>query len=117
MFTEVEHLLKKAAIVLTISFLVLIPAGVFPGAAHGQKWQGTDKVIEELASKMGGAKARPPLLNTDQGDLLLFLFAVGGFAAGVIVGVNWDRLFRRKEGSCESADVPDQGLAKPGQQA
>lgn len=50
------------------------------------KWPGVDKVvIEDIASK-AGRSAREPFINTDQGDLLLFMFliagAVGGFVAG-----------------------------------
>ncbi len=50
------------------------------------KWSGVDEVvIEELASN-AGRPARAPFINTDQGDLLLFLFLVAGAVGGFIAG-------------------------------
>lgn len=50
------------------------------------KWLGVDKVvIEDLANK-AGRTAREPVINTDQGDLLLFLFLVAGAVGGFVAG-------------------------------
>lgn len=50
------------------------------------KWPGVDEVVIEDIAQKAGRPAREPFINTDQGDLLLFLFliagAVGGFVAG-----------------------------------
>jgi hypothetical protein len=50
------------------------------------KWPGVDETVVEKYAKEHGREAREPLLNTDQGDLLLFVFllagALGGFAGG-----------------------------------
>ena len=50
------------------------------------KWPGVDKVVIENIANKAGHSAREPFINTDQGDLLLFMFliagAVGGFVAG-----------------------------------
>ena len=55
-------------------------------AAASEKWGGVDESIVEKYAKEHGREAMTPLINTDQGDLLLFVFllagAVGGFAAG-----------------------------------
>jgi hypothetical protein len=56
------------------------------GASAEEKWKGVDDaVINKYASEQG-REPKAPLFNTDQGDLLLFVFllagAVGGFAAG-----------------------------------
>ncbi len=54
-----------------------------------QKWQGVDKsVVEKIASQQG-REARQPLINTDQGDLLLFVFLVAGAIGGFIAGYYW----------------------------
>ncbi|MBA4373009.1 MAG: cobalt transporter [Thermodesulfovibrio sp.] len=55
------------------------------GAAE-EKWKGTDDTVVNKFAAEQGREAKEPLINTDQGDLLLFIFllagAVGGFAAG-----------------------------------
>jgi cobalt/nickel transport system permease protein len=49
-------------------------------------WDGVDKTVVEKFAQEAGRPPREPLINTDRGDLLLFVFlaagAVGGFAAG-----------------------------------
>ena len=56
------------------------------GAAHAAEYKGLDEtVIEKMAEEHGRASV-DPLINTDKGDLLLFVFllagTLGGFAAG-----------------------------------
>lgn len=78
------------AVVLALVILAVVPA---PGLAAAEKWIGTDAKVERLVAEMGGPEPKDPFLNTDQGDLLLFFFALGGFVSGVLVGYNWNRLF------------------------
>lgn len=70
-------------LVLTICLLPFAFCHVAQGAAD---WPGVDETVVEKISGEHGREAREPLINTDQGDLLLFVFllagAVGGFAAG-----------------------------------
>ncbi len=51
-----------------------------------EKWPGVDESVVKKYAKEHGREAKEPLINTDQGDLLLFVFllagVVGGFAAG-----------------------------------
>jgi len=70
-------------------FLALFIILVFALNVLGEeksKWMGIDETVVEKISAEHGREASEPLINTDQGDLLLFLFllagAVGGFAAG-----------------------------------
>ncbi len=60
--------------------------GLQPCAFGAEKWRGVDETVVEKVAGEHGRPARETLINTDQGDLLLFLFllagAVGGFAAG-----------------------------------
>ena len=59
-------------------------------------WGGVDvNVIERFAAE-AGREAREPLINTDQGDLLLFVFALAGAAGGFAAGYCWRRLVSEK---------------------
>lgn len=71
--------------------------GATAPATAGEQWQGTDVVVEKILQEYG-AQPRDPLINTDQGDLILFVFALGGFAAGLLVGYHGRRLFVEREG-------------------
>lgn len=42
--------------------------------------------------KRDGREAREPFINTDQGDLLLFVFLVAGTIGGFIAGYYWKEL-------------------------
>ena len=70
---------------------ILILAGILlsePMSTSGRaaSWSGVDETVIEKFAEKAGRPAREPFINTDQGDLLLFVFllagAVGGFAAG-----------------------------------
>ena len=55
-------------------------------ASFAENWKGVDEtVVQKIAEEHGRAPVTP-IINTDQGDLLLFVFlgagAIGGFAAG-----------------------------------
>jgi hypothetical protein len=70
--------------------LVLIAVALLLQPESG--WEGVDKaVVERFAGELGG-EARPPLLNV-QGDLLLFVFTIGGAAGGFVLGYSWRTLF------------------------
>ena len=57
------------------------------------KWPGVDEtVVDKYAGELG-REAREPYINTDQGDLLLFLFALAGTIGGFIMGYNWHKVF------------------------
>jgi hypothetical protein len=60
--------------------------GLQPCAFGAEKWPGVDESVVEKVAGEHGRSSRAPLINTDQGDMLLFVFllagAVGGFAAG-----------------------------------
>lgn len=59
-------------------------------------WTGIDvSIVGKYASKYG-RPPRDPYLNTDQGDLLLFVFTVAGVIGGFVIGFNVRRLFYEK---------------------
>ncbi len=69
--------------------------------ASGEKWQGVDETVVEKVAKEHGREAKAPLISTDQGDLLLFVFLVAGAVGGFVGGYYWRTLMsekRNKEG-------------------
>lgn len=79
---------------LLILFLgVIVYLGVYSPAMPGAD-EHVSTVAEKYASEVGAGE-RPPLINTDKGDLLLFLFALGGAVAGFWIGYVWRDLFGR----------------------
>ena len=64
------------------------------------KWAGVDESVVEKIAEENGRKAWTPLINTDQGDLLLFVFLLAGTAGGFMLGFFWRKLF------CETDAAP-----------
>ena len=88
--------------IFSIIFLLLtIHCSLFTAVFAAEKWPGVDESVVEKYAKEHGREAREPLINTDQGDLLLFVFilagTVGGFAAGYYWRVLTERRDRNKE--------------------
>jgi ABC-type cobalt transport system substrate-binding protein len=81
-------------ILLTFSFFIVLLLASFVSAED--KWGGVDESVVEKYAEEHGRAARDPLINTDQGDLLLFLFLLAGTVGGFIAGYNWRRLGERK---------------------
>jgi ABC-type cobalt transport system substrate-binding protein len=86
--------------------------GVESSAQAGEKagkWPGIDESVVEKIAKEQGREAREPIINTDQGDLLLFVFLLAGAVGGFVAGYYWRRLITEK------APLPDQteGLKGP----
>jgi hypothetical protein len=57
-----------------------------------EKWPGIDETVIEKVAREHGREAKTPLINTDQGDLLLFLFLLAGAAGGFVGGYYWRML-------------------------
>src|SRR5512136_1471898 len=66
--------------------LCLLPFALCQSAYSTSNWSGVDESVVEKIAGEHGRHAVEPLINTDKGDLLLFVFllagTVGGFAAG-----------------------------------
>jgi len=62
----------------------------------GEKWPGVDESVIEKYAKEHGREAREPFINTDQGDLLLFVFLIAGAVGGFGVGYYWRILMVEK---------------------
>src|SRR3990167_5232339 len=60
-------------------------------------WTGIDVSIVGKYAEKYGHPPRDPYINTDQGDLLLFVFTVAGVVGGFIMGFNVRKIFYEKE--------------------
>ncbi len=94
--------MKISGKLIIIAFAVIVVGlavwGWLTLAGHNQAsvpWAGADNIITKIAED-AGRQARAPLINTDQGDLLLFIFAMGGAVGGFIIGYLWRKLISEK---------------------
>lgn len=82
----------RTAIVMAVSALALF---FVSGNCHA-RWEGVDKAVVEKYAAAAGRPPRAPYINTDQGDMLLFLFLLAGAAGGFAGGYFFRELFPRK---------------------
>jgi len=85
----------RASIVLTCLVLIFL-CTVYANAEEGAKWVGIDEAVMEKIASEHGREASGPLINTDQGDLLLFLFLLAGAIGGFIAGYYYRMLMEAK---------------------
>jgi hypothetical protein len=92
-----------------ISSLFILSFVVFPlgcHTAHATEWAGVDETVVEKFAKEAGRLPVEPLINTDQGDLLLFVFLLAGAAGGFVGGYYFRILFyEREEGELKKNHV------------
>lgn len=81
----------KIALVCLL-FSVFCPLSAF----SSEKWPGVDESVVEKYAKEQGRQAHEPLINTDQGDLLLFVFLIAGTVGGFAAGYYWRILMVEK---------------------
>lgn len=83
-------------------FTILVLGFLLPSAlcqvhcAFGANWTGVDESVVEKYAKEHGREARTPFINTDQGDLLLFVFLLAGAVGGFGAGYSWRMLIVEK---------------------
>lgn len=59
-------------------------------------WKGVDKTVVEKFAKEAGRAPRAPYINTDRGDLILFVFLLAGAIGGFVGGYFFRDLFGGK---------------------
>lgn len=95
--------MKKAILILIVAGTLL--SGPISTSGRAASWAGVDETVIEKFAEKAGRPAWKPFIDTDQGDILLFVFllagAVGGFAAGY-----WFRVLfpprKKNDGSTDS---------------
>ena len=70
-------------------FCALVNFILQPSAFASDKWAGVDESVVKKVAQEQGRKAWKPIINTDQGDLLLFVFLLAGAVGGFIAGYYW----------------------------
>ncbi|RJQ15044.1 MAG: cobalt ABC transporter permease [Nitrospiraceae bacterium] len=73
-------------------FAVLLLVTCHSSLVTAAEWSGVDESVVEKYAKDHGREAKEPLINTDQGDLLLFMFLIGGVIGGFAAGYYWRTL-------------------------
>jgi cobalt/nickel transport protein len=92
---------KTVKILLALTaFLFFTTSYELPATGAG-KWTGVDESVVEKYAKEHGREAWTPFINTDQGDLLLFVFLLAGTVGGFAAGYSWRMLVSEK--SAESS--------------
>ena len=87
---------RISELLLSLAFTLLLFFSLQPLALSAEKWQGVDESVVEKYAKEHGREAKKPLINTDQGDLLLFVFLVAGTVGGFAAGYFWRILMVEK---------------------
>ena len=85
--------LLVAAVALMIWFTLVGTSG---------KWSGVDESVVERIAAEAGRPAREPYINTDQGDILLFVFLTAGTVGGFIAGYQYRKLFGERDGKSQA---------------
>lgn len=90
---------KYLATAIVIGILVMAVAGsiIFAKAHEEGPWIDTTDVVSEQSANALGRQAAEPLINTDQGNMLVFFFTLAGVVGGSIVGYYWRKLMTDKD--------------------
>jgi len=84
--------MRARAMFLVPALAICLTAGPLP-ARGASNWTGVDETVVEKFARDAGRPAREPLINTDRGDLLLFVFLVAGAVGGFVAGYCYRALF------------------------
>ncbi len=79
-------------VMIVCACIMLLSAGLYLSVADGD-WPGVDEAVVEKVAEEAGHPAREPYINTDKGDVLLFLFLVAGAVGGFVAGYCFRGLF------------------------
>ena len=60
------------------------------------RWEGVDETIVERFDTGAGRAPWTPFINTDTGDVLLFVFLLAGSIGGFVLGYYYRKLFGEK---------------------
>ena len=86
------------AIVTGILIMAIVGSVIFAKSHERGPWGDTTDVVAEQGAANIGRQAADPLINTDQGNMLVFFFTLAGLAAGSLIGYYWRKLMVEKDG-------------------
>ncbi len=86
---------KMLMIGLAVAFMAFMGWLLINPGDH--EWSGVDETVVEKFAEEAGRSPGDPLINTDQGDLLLFVFLLAGAAGGFVGGYYFRELFSGKD--------------------
>jgi cobalt/nickel transport system permease protein len=72
-------------------------------------WPGVDESVVEKIAAEAGRKPRRPFIDTDRGDLLLFVFLTAGIAGGFALGYYYRVLFGERLGAAPAGPEVSDG--------
>lgn len=84
--------MRTARAILPLALPLWLLAAPLPANAAAA-WDGVDKTVVEKFAHEAGRPPRDPLINTDRGDLLLFVFLAAGTVGGFVAGYCYRSLF------------------------
>jgi len=79
------------AMLIAAALVLAVWAGLL--MVSDAEWVGIDVGIVGKVAEEAGRPPWTPFINTDQGDLLLFVFLVAGAAGGFVMGYYFRELF------------------------
>jgi len=107
---RVPHHEKK---ILFIVLLLILYCFLPTAALTAEKLEGIDKAIIEKYAKEHNRKPREPLIDTDRGDLLLFVFLTAGGVGGFGARYCWRMpMVERSRGACRKEQRDQTSLIK-----
>lgn len=89
----------KRMIYTTIAFGTILLLAVWLLSRSEHEWTGVDESVVERIAVDAGRPPRTPFIDTDKGDLLLFLFLIAGLLGGGIAGYSFRHLFPPEKSS------------------
>jgi hypothetical protein len=93
----------KKALLYPLLFLLLLAGGYFLLRHSKAQWAGVDETVVEKYARAAGRPPHRPLIDTDQGDLLLFCFLVAGVLGGFVMGYYARDLFPPQDRKTQDA--------------
>jgi cobalt/nickel transport protein len=93
---NLSRILATAAVAV-ILILAIVGSVVFATPHNEGPWIDTTDVVAEEGANAVGRQATDPLINTDQGNMLVFFFTLAGIAGGLTIGYYWRKLMIEKD--------------------
>ena len=80
-----------------LAALLWVAAILASGTPAAGEWEGVDKSVVEKIAMDAGRPPRAPYVDTDRGDLLLFMFLLAGACGGFIAGYSYRKLMHENK--------------------